>query len=289
MGPLSKDLRERVAAAVDQHEGSYRQIATRFRVSTSFVTRLLRRRRQTGALEPKPHGGGQAPALDRDRLERLRQLVRAQPDATLQELRQRLDVDWSLTALWRALRKLEITFKKKDLHASERDSPPVRRQRRRFRKEVAAVDPEHLVFVDETGAHTAMTRRYGRAPRGERVRTSAPGPWESVTLICGLRLSGVMAPLVFRGATDTPTFLSYVEQALVPQLRPGDVIIWDNLKPHRSPPVIQAIAGAGAEVKPLPTASPDRTPIETDQADSTSSDRWCEPTGTGYHRHRRVA
>jgi transposase len=83
-----------------------------------------------------------------------------------------------------------------------------------------------------------------------------------VTLICGLRLSGVVAPLVFRGATDTPAFLSYVEQALVPQLRPGDVVIWDNPKPPKSPPVVQAIEGAGAEVKPLPTASPDLTPIE---------------------------
>jgi transposase len=262
MGPLSNDLRQRVIAAVDQHEGSYRQIAARFHVSPSLLTRLLKLRRQTGALEPKPHGGGRAPALDRDGLERLRQLVRAQPDATLQELRQHLGVACSLTALWRALRKLKITSKTKDLHASERDSPRVRRMRRAFREEIAAVDPKHLVFVDETGATTAMTRRHGRAPRGERVRGSAPGHRGSVTLICGLRLSGVVAPLVFRGATDTPAFLSYVERALVPQLRPGDVVIWDNLRPHKAPQVVEAIAECGAKVMPLPPSSPDLTPIE---------------------------
>jgi transposase len=262
MGPYSRDLRQRVAAAVDQHEGSLRQIAGRFRVSTSSITRLLSRRRANGSLDPKPHGGGQPPALDQEGLKQLRRLVRKRPDATLEELKEQLGADCSLMAIFRALRRLKITFKKKNLHASERDSPRVRRQRRAFREEIEAVDPKQLVFVDETGANTAMTRRYGRAPRGERVRGSAPGHWDSVTLICGPRLSGVVAPLVFQGATDTPAFLSYVEQALVPRLRPGDVVIWDNLKPHKAAPVVRAIEGAGAQVVPLPTASPDLTPIE---------------------------
>src|SRR5512142_513279 len=127
MGPLSKDLRERVAAAIDRNEGSLRQIASRFCVSLSFITRLLRLRRRTGSLDPKPHGGGQPPALDRGDLERLRQLVKERPDATLEELRRQLGGDCSLMALWRALRKLKITRKKKDLHASERDTPRVKR------------------------------------------------------------------------------------------------------------------------------------------------------------------
>jgi transposase len=80
-----------------------------------------------------------------------------------------------------------------------------------------------------------------------------------------------------------------VEQVLVPALRPGDVVIFDNLAAHPRPEVTEAIERAGARVLPLPPYSPDFNPIETDQADSTSSDRWCEPTGTGYHRHRRVA
>src|SRR5512146_2489637 len=114
-----------------------------------------------------------------------------------QELAGRVGVRCSRMAIFRTLRKLKITRKKKSLHAKERDSPRVRRKRRAFREEVATVDPEHLVFIDETGANTAMTRTYGRAPRGQRVQGSVPGHWKSVTVIAGLRLSGAVAPLAF--------------------------------------------------------------------------------------------
>jgi len=262
MPVYSHDLRQRVFDTVERGEGSLRQVARRFLVSLSFVTRLLRHHRATGSVEPKPHGGGRRPALGPADLERLRQLEREQPDATLAELRQCLGVDCSLMAISRALRRLDITRKKKDLHAQERDRPEVKRKRRAFRKRVAGIDPERLVFVDESGANTAMTRTYGRAPAGERVHGSAPGQWDTVTLICGLRLSGVTAPVVVPGATDTAVFQSYVAQALVPQLEAGDVVIWDNLKPHKAKAVVDAVQDAGAELIPLPPWSSDLTPIE---------------------------
>jgi transposase len=262
MRPYSRDLRERVAAAVDHGEGSLREIARRFRVSLSFVARLLRRRRQTGALDPRPHGGGHPPALDRAALERLRDLVRQQPDATLDELRQRIGAPCSRMALWRAVRRLKLTRKKKSLHAQQRDDPETQAEREAFRERMAGIDPHRLVFVDETGATTAMTRAYGRAPRGERAVGTVPGRWTSVTLISALRLSGVVAPLAFEGATDTAAFQTYVEQVLTPQLHPGDVVIWDNLEPHKDARVKQAIAQAGAELVPLPPYSSDLTPIE---------------------------
>ena len=262
MSAYSQDLRQRVIDTVERGEGSLRQIARRFLVSLSFVTRLLRHHRETGSVEPKPHRGGRPPALGPADLERLRQLNREQPDATLEELRQRLGVDCSLMAISRALRKLKITRKKKDLHAQERDRPEVKRKRRAFRKQVAGIDPKRLVFVDESGANTAMTRTYGRAPAGERVHGSAPGHWDTVTLICGLRLSGVTAPVVVPGATDTAVFESYVEQVLVPQLRAGDVVIWDNLKPHKVNAVVSAVEDAGVQLIPLPPWSSDMTPIE---------------------------
>jgi transposase len=263
MPVYSQDLRKRVFDTLERREGSLRQIARRFLVSLSFVTRLLEHRRLTGSLEPKPHGGGRPPALGPDDLERLRNLIHEKPDATLEELRQSLGVTCSLMAISRAVRdKLKITRKKKDLHAQERDNPKVERKRDEFREEVAGFDPQRLVFVDESGANTAMTRTYGRAPVGERVHGAAPGHWDTVTLICGLRLSGVTAPVIFEGATDTAAFESYVEQVLVPQLRPGDVVIWDNLKPHKAKPAVEAVERAGACVVPLPPWSPDLTPIE---------------------------
>jgi transposase len=262
MKPYSMDLRERIAAAVDHHDGSLRPLARTFRVSLSCIARLLARRRATGSLQPKPHGGGQPPALDTDALQRLRHLVQQRPDATLDELARRLGVACSRMAIWRALRKLGITRKKKTLHARERDSPRVRKLRRAFGQELAEVDPARLVFVDESGTNTAMTPPYGRAPRGERVAGAVPGPWESQTLIAGLRLSGVVAPLTFAGATDTATFRAYAAQALAPELRPGDVVIWDNLQPHKDAGAVQAVAGAGARVVPAPPWSPDLLPVE---------------------------
>ncbi len=262
MRPYSLDLRQRVAAALDAHEGSQAPIAQRFRVSVSFITRLLRHRRQTGALAPKPHGGGHPPALDRDARDRLRRAVRERPDATLAELAGRVGVPCGIMAIFRTLRKLKITREKKSLHATQRDSPRVRRKRRAFRQAMAAVAPEHQVLVDETGAHTAMTRAYGRAPRGQRARGAVPGRWTSVALVAGLRRSGVVAPLAFEGAMEAPTFRAHVKQILTPELRPGDVVIWDNLKPHADRQARAAVAGVGAAVEPLPPYSPDLTPIE---------------------------
>lgn len=262
MKPYSNDLRERVVAAVDHHEGSLRQIARHFRISLKTVSRWLQRRRQTGSLAPRPHGGGRPRAVEGPYAERLLELVRQQPDATLEELTAGLGFGCSRMAVFRALRRLGISRKKKVLHASERDTPPVKRKRRRFRRRMTQVDPKHLVFVDETGASTAMTRAYGRAPIGERVEGAVPGRWESVTLVAGLRLAGVLSPMAFAGAMDTANFESYVEQILVPELRPGDVVIWDNLQPHQSAEVRRFVRRAGALVKRLPPYSPDLTPIE---------------------------
>jgi transposase len=165
-------------------------------------------------------------------------------------------------AIVRALKKLKITRKKKVLHAQEQDSPEGQQPRRDFVEEVAGIDSQRLVFVDESGANTSMTRTHGRAPVGERVHGAVPSHWDSVTLICGLRLSGVMAPVVFQGATDTPAFQSYVEQILVPELQPNDVVIWDNLQPHKTAAVVAAVEQAGARIVRLPPSSPDLTPIE---------------------------
>ena len=163
MRPYSSDLRERVAAAIDHHDGSIRWIARIFRVSTSFVVRLLQRRRAAGTLDPKPHGGGPPPALGPDDLERLAGLVRDQPDATLEQLRQQGGFSCSLKTLWFALDRLGLTRKKKSLHASQRDRPDVQEERRSFRRKVRQIEPKTLVFLDETGITTAMTPAYARA------------------------------------------------------------------------------------------------------------------------------
>ncbi len=262
MRPYSMDLRERIVAAIDRHEGSLRWIARVFGVSTSFLVRLLQRRRVTGTLTPKPHAGGPPPALTPDDHERLAELIREQPDATLDELKQQGSFTCSLKTLWMALRRRGLTRKKKSLHADQRDRPDVQKSRRSFRRKVRAIEPKRLVFVDETGVTTAMTPAYAWAPRGQRVVDSAPASWGTFTVIAALGLDGVRAPLVLPGSTDATVFQTYVEQALVPELHAGDVVVFDNLKPHLSAGVTEAIERAGARVLPLPPYRPDSTPIE---------------------------
>jgi len=262
MTPYSEDLRQRVVETIQRGDGSVRQIASRFLVSVSFVIRLLHLHRTTGSVEPRTHGGGNPAVLGTEDLERLRELIREQPDATLKECRQRLGLSCSLMTICRALRKLGLPRKKKVPCAQEQDRPEVQEMRREFCEQLAGVDPKRLVFVDECGANTAMTRTYGRAPVGERVYATTPGHWESITLTSGMRLSGVTATLAFPGATNTDVFEEYVEKVLVPELKRGDVVIWDNLKPHQSEDAIEAVEAVGAQVVPLPPWSPDLTPIE---------------------------
>ena len=262
MRAYSNDLRERIVAAAEKGELSMRQIARLFAVSLSCVVRLCQRQRDRGSVQPQGHAGGPTPKLDAAAQARLLELVRAQPDATLAELRDRLGIPCCLMTIARVLRRHRITRKKKTLQADERQSPRVKAQRRAFRKKLAQVDPDHLVFVDETGANTGMTRTHGRAPRGQRVQASTPGAWKNVTLIVGLRTSGVVAPRALEGALDRDAFQTYVEEALVPELQPDDVVVWDNLQPHKNPALIEVIEAAGARVEPAPVYSPDLIPIE---------------------------
>jgi transposase len=262
MRAYSNDLRERIVAAVERGEQSLRQLARWFVVSLSTIVRLLQRHRRTGSVQPKPHAGGPPPKLDAAARARLRKLVRTQPDATLAELGDRLGVSCSRMTIARALKRQRITRKKKTTHAEERDSPKVQAQRAAFDQRMGAVAAAHLVFVDEMGANTAMTRTHGRAPAGERVGAAVPGQWQNVTLIVGLRQAGVVAPLAFEGATDQPAFRTYVQEVLAPQLQPGDVVVWDNLQPHKDAEAIRAVQAVGAAVEPLPVYSPDKTPIE---------------------------
>jgi transposase len=119
------------------------------------------------------------------------------------------------------------------------------------------------VFLDECGVTTDLLWRYARSPRGLRVMDHTPcGHWEAHTVIAALRLEGLGAPAVFDGPIDSPSFLAYVEQVLVPTLRPGDVVVLDNLAAHKQPEVRTAIEQAAASIRFLPPYSPDFNPIE---------------------------
>ena len=120
-----------------------------------------------------------------------------------------------------------------------------------------------LVFLDETWATTCMTPTRGRAPKGQRCLGRAPqGHWHTTTFVCALRQHGPAAPCVLDGPLNGPAFVAWTEQMLAPELRPGDIVIMDNLSSHKVQGVRQAIEAAGAQLRYLPPYSPDMNPIE---------------------------
>jgi transposase len=139
----------------------------------------------------------------------------------------------------------------------------VKAKRDEWRAGQPALDPQALVFVDETWATTAMTRRYGRAPVGERLVCPVPcGHWKTTTFVAALRAGGLTAPMVVDGAVNGDLFVAYAEQVLAPALRPGDIVVMDNLSCHKREGVRRAIEKAGGTLVLLPPYSPDLNPIE---------------------------
>lgn len=125
------------------------------------------------------------------------------------------------------------------------------------------MDPAKLVFVDESGINTAMSRMRGRAEPGVRVQGAEPrGHWKTLTMIGALRLDGMAAAVTVDAATDTDVFGAFVREALVPALRAGDVVLWDGLSSHKAPQVQREVESAKATLLSLPPYSPDLSPIE---------------------------
>jgi transposase len=263
MVPYSNDLRERVLMAVDAGEGTQEEIAGRFRVSARWIRKLLARRIATGSIAPKPNGGGRKLSIQGEVAEALRAAVRDDPDATLAELRQATGFKGCVMTVWRAIERLKITRKKKSLRAREQLDPEVIAQRREWGERAAGIDPDRFVFLDESNAKTTMTRAYGRAPRGERVVDHVPaGRYHSTTMMGAVRRDGTVAAMVYQGGTDVAAMEAFAGGDLRGMVRPGDIVVMDNLSSHEDAGVVAAIERAGASVWHLPPYSPDFNPIE---------------------------
>jgi transposase len=149
------------------------------------------------------------------------------------------------------------------VRAAEQDRPDVAAARAAWADNQPNLDPDRLVFIDETGTSTNMARLRGRAPRGERLVGKVPhGHWKMTTFVAGLRTTALTAPCVLDGPMNGDAFLAYVEQVLAPTLKPGDIVVMDNLSAHKVSGIRTAIEATGASLLYLPPYSPDFNPIE---------------------------
>jgi DDE superfamily endonuclease len=156
-----------------------------------------------------------------------------------------------------------LAAQKKSLHARERDSETNRKRREEFLAHIATIPPEKLIFLDESGVTTQMTRLWGRAPKGERIAEATPqGHWKVLTTLGAMSRRGIEAAMTIESATDGDVFTAYVEQVLGPKLKAGDVVVLDNLSAHKVKGIRELIEVRGAQLLYLPPYSPDFNPIE---------------------------
>ncbi|MGB0904136.1 MAG: IS630 family transposase, partial [Mangrovicoccus sp.] len=241
-----------------------RSVSARFGVAPSSVVKWTDRARRTGSVRPAKMGGYRRPILEPHR-DWLLEQVRDCPHVTLAGLQGLLaerGVTVSHDTVWRFLRNCGFSFKK-TLVADERERADVKRRRERWQRHQDKIDPARLVFIDETWVKTNMAPLRGWGPRGERLPGAAPfGHWNTSTFIAALRHDRIDAPWVFDGPVNGDIFRTYVERVLVPTLKPGDILVMDNLGSHKSQAVRQAIRAVGAHLLFLPPYSPDLNPIE---------------------------
>jgi transposase len=156
-----------------------------------------------------------------------------------------------------------VAAQKKSLHAQERDTEANRQRREQFLETLRSLRPEQLIFLDESGVTTRMTRLWARAGRGERIVEATPqGHWKVLTTLGAMSLRGMEAVMTVESATDGDIFLTYLEQVLCPKLNPNSVVILDNLSAHKVSGVRELIEATGASLLYLPPYSPDLNPIE---------------------------
>ena len=262
--PYSMDLRERVVAAVKTGGLSCNRAAKQFGIGISTAINWVRRQRETGSVAPGKMGGHRPKKIAGEHRDWLLQRTK-QGDFTLRGLvaefaERGLKVDYR--SVWEFVHAEKLSFKK-SLVAGERDRPDVARRRAQWTKYQDRVEPERLVFIDETWTKTNMAPLRGWAPRGKRLVAKVPHRrWKTTTFVAALRLNRIEAPWLLEGPIDGESFRTYVARVLVPTLRSGDIVIMDNLGSHKGKAVRDLIRSVGAKLFFLPKYSPDLNPIE---------------------------
>jgi transposase len=262
MKPYSTDLRDRIVQAVKDDHKTAEDTALQFKISLATVYRYLQLQRDLQDLTPlKSTGRTRLISLEDE--PRLLEQINSNNDLTLLEhcklWKKNTKQTISPTCMFESLKRAKISLKKKSIQAKERNTI----NRITWLLAVGLLDPKDLVFVDETGTQIAMTRRYARALKGEPAVGVVPRNYGSIlTLVSALSCSGIQTQMVLDGAINKGLFVGFVQEFLIPTLRPGQVVIMDRLQAHCGVEVRACIEAAGCELMLLPSYSPDLNPIE---------------------------
>lgn len=266
MKAYSLDFRQKIIDVYTEDHLSQRQLAQHFRVTLSFIQKLVKQYRETENIAPKVRIQQTPTKLKAENLNVLRELVNTNNDFTLEELRYQLAQKTGIligrSTVDRMLKRLNMT-QKKTLHATEKGTERVQKQRLDFWTQVQNILAKDLIFIDESGVNLALVRLFARSNKGQRAYGDCPNKrGKNVSLIGALSLKGMIAQCSLLGGTDALTFEAFISQRLVPKLWTGACVIMDNCSIHKGNTIRSLIENAGATLLYLPTYSPEFNPIE---------------------------
>lgn len=266
MGRYSTDLRQKVVTAYQLGKGSVRKLAEQFMISPATVHSYIKQYRETQDLTPKKPGPKRPGKLEAHR-ELIIQMVEDNPDWTVRQYREYLltehNISVSVGGMCEFLKKEGLTLKKKTYRSEKVVTEEVQQQRVEYREKVRDVPVRKMIFIDRVAFWVGMTRDVARSEKGKKSFCLRPFyKGRKMTLIGAISIEGVVAKRGIEGSMKGKDFKEFLEQDLVPKLKPGDVVFMDNLSIHKMEGVKELITATGATVEYLPPYSPDFNPIE---------------------------
>ncbi len=261
--PYSNDLRLKVLDAYQNGDETIETVAQRFSVSGSFVKNLMKRYQETGQVVPDKMGGNVLPKVSVEGTLKIKEWLAETSDLTLTELcvlyENEYSVILSITSMGRALKRANITRKKKATYDPKKDTELVQEYKETL---TSILDQEHI-YIDEMGANLDLTRTYARSEKGTRAYGEKPtARGKRISTVGALSEQGMVTAMCFEGTMNTAVFMHFLEFFLCPLLKPGQWVILDNASPHKAEDVRHTIEKTGAKLLYLPPYSPEYNPIE---------------------------
>ena len=254
---LHNEVRNLLVGAYEKTHDT-KAVASAYGVSVPTVYHLAEQKAKTGSVDLRVSERGRKRVLTPKDSERIAKAIDGQPDITLLEIVEKLNLPVGIETVRRRIQAMGYRRKKKMIYASEQERPRCASQERTMEwvcEDNTGFSPD---FHRENGVNINMARRYGRGKGGRRVVDYAPlNTPKSTTILSSIRLDGTMAFTTFQGGTTADKFLNYLKEVLIPTLRPGDIVVMDNLRTYHIEAVGELLRNVGAEALYLPAYSPD--------------------------------